>query len=1089
MILVDMSSLQKTNRLLQIFLGAFLLIAFRIWHLAVIQRDEKLLEAQKPQRRTIIQQANRGTITDRYGVPLAINRICYNAAIYYSQFSQIPTVVWTTDENGQKTRCYKRKNYIRRLSEVLGQELSMDPGRIEDLIHSKASLFPHVPFIICPHISEQKYYRLKALEREWLGLRGEIALERTYPLGKTASSIIGHLGAISQKEYLAIAEELDLLQQMISEGNEEESLVQRYQELKEKAYTLNDLVGKAGIEKQYEKELRGFYGKKIFEIDQKGNCLHELAGSKPAAPGQTVVLSISAELQQFCESLLIQSEKTREKNSWGIDPITKMRKQLKQPWIKGGAIVVVDPNNGEVLALAGAPRFDPNDFILTSDREQKISHIRRWQESDSWIASLWDGKEQLYREEPSGEATMPLSWETYLQWTLPADSALGALWNRVDDIKSAIQMQEDFEALLYFANHPDPALLVDLLFPGDRLALPKADPAAKEKAVAALRSSAGDTAPRIRRLEHLLGGIPHNADKLFAIDISRMAVYGPAFSDEVMAKVGSIKLSTFRSLTQSLLRAEETVHSVCRKRFSQTEFATWRSAHQKEFLEQKRNEEKEKKTYARPYLDYLDQQEKKSFEELWQKIRLPLLAALTLQNPTFLPDEAKPYFDESLTMLNDWALLRNKTPQLSFDEMIQWLKTMRPYRELDRPLLGSYRLLRGKKGEQTEQNLAAAFYPIGGFGFSRCHAFQSAAPMGSLFKLVTGYEAMRQHKSLPTLVDTIHVDAQTHSLVVAMSSEHQPYYRHYKGGRLPHSHLPDLGTVDILGALEQSSNPYFAILAGDYLANPNDLARAAADFGIGERSGIDLPSELKGKLPSDLSTNRTGLYSFAIGQHTLVTTPLQAASMLSAIANGGHLLTPRLARSIEGSHLDISPLCNSTHAFLAEEELSLIGVDFPLFTTTQHDATTENHLQNALIKRTLSFPPQIRNTLLDGMDRVVWGSKGSARPGIIKGLYGHPVLMHDFLELQHQMIGKTSTAEILAAHDINPSSSPQIYKHIWFGAIAFPPPSGIKSHKDRWSNPELVVVVYLRYGDGGKEAAPLAAQVIRKWREIQNKHQ
>ena len=114
------SPLQKSNRLLQIFLGAFLLIAFRIWHLAVIQREEKLEEAQKPQRRTIIQQAERGSIVDRFGIPLATNRICYNASIYYSQFTQIPSVVWSTDAEGQRIRTCPRKDYIRNLARILG---------------------------------------------------------------------------------------------------------------------------------------------------------------------------------------------------------------------------------------------------------------------------------------------------------------------------------------------------------------------------------------------------------------------------------------------------------------------------------------------------------------------------------------------------------------------------------------------------------------------------------------------------------------------------------------------------------------------------------------------------------------------------------------------------------------------------------------------------------------------------------------------------------------------------------------------------------------------------------------------------------
>ncbi|MBF8262806.1 MAG: pbp2 [Parachlamydiales bacterium] len=1075
--------LHKSNRLLQIFLAAFLLIAFRIWHLAVIQREEKLQEAHKPQRRTIIQAAQRGSIVDRFGMPLAINRICYRASVYYNQFSQIPAAVWKTDEEGQRTKTYCRKEYIHNLSCMLGRELGMDPERIDDLIHAKASLFPHAPFIIQSNLTESQYYRLKALEREWIGLRAEIAQERFYPLGKTGAFAIGHLGAISQKEYLAIASELDSLQQMMAVGNEDDSLIQRYQELKEKAYTLNDLVGKAGIEKQYEETLRGFYGKKIYEIDQKGNCLHELPGSQPSVAGQTVVLSLSAELQQFCEKLLIQNEKARDHRSLGVDVQSKTRKSLKQPYIKGGAIVALDPNNGEVIALAGFPRFDPNDFVTSSNRDQKFPRIRRWQEGDGYIGELWDGKASFFREGITRDEEPMLSWETYLLSTLPQNSPLMALWNHVDDIRTAIQMQEDFEALLYFAKNPDPALLIDLLFHTDTPCMPKASAAAKEAALEALRENSSEAMPRWRRLESLLKDVPQNADKLFAIDMSRIAVYGPAFTDELIAQVGAMKLSQYRNLTQSLQRADKTVRAACQNIFHRTAFRAWRDQFQKEFLAQKRAEEKEKKTYARPYIDYLDQKERELFDEFFQSIRLPLLVALLQQNPALLPDEMQCYFDPTLYELTDWEPLRYA--KVSEDQWVQWLKTMRSYRELQRPLYGSYRYLRGQKGQQTEKDLAAAFYPIGGFGFSRCHAFQSAAPMGSIFKLVTAYAAMRQHSdSRPPLVlfDEVGIDNHDRSLIVASTLDHKPYHRHYKGGRLPRSHLPQLGIVDLIGAIEQSSNPYFAILAGDYLSQPEDLTKAAADFGLGNRTGIDLPAELKGRLPTDIETNRTGLYSFAIGQHTLVTTPLQVAVMMEAIANGGHLIQPKLVRSIEG--IPAPAALSQTH--LAEEDLSLLGIDFPLFSPSSHSIEPrQSAAAKTRIERTIALPNALRNTLCEGLDRVVWGSKGSARPSCIKSLAAHPSLMRDFLSLQHQMIGKTSTAEISCRHDCCPSAASHVYKHIWFGAIAFPP---MDSHPaSKWENPELVVIVYLRYGDGGKEAAPLAAQVIHKWREIQNR--
>src|SRR3990167_8629699 len=127
----------RANRVLKGILIAFLIIVLRIWHLGVVQREEKLLESERPKQRTIILKANRGTICDRFNIPLAINRICYNAAIYYGQIAQIPTISWQTGESGKRVRIFPRKEYIRNLSEILSRALQMDADRIEDLIHSK----------------------------------------------------------------------------------------------------------------------------------------------------------------------------------------------------------------------------------------------------------------------------------------------------------------------------------------------------------------------------------------------------------------------------------------------------------------------------------------------------------------------------------------------------------------------------------------------------------------------------------------------------------------------------------------------------------------------------------------------------------------------------------------------------------------------------------------------------------------------------------------------------------------------------------------------------------------------------------------
>lgn len=991
---MDISS--KVHRVLSIFLLFFLTIFLRVWHLGVIEREEKLLEAQKPQQRTVLSRASRGRIVDRFGVPMAINRISYNAAVYYGQIAEIPPIEWKDN-----VKRYARKEYIRNLSQVLGKTLQLDPERIEDLIHSKASLFPHVPFIIKASLSEEEHYKLRMLEKDWPGIYAEISSVRTYPLGKTGCNIIGSLGAISQKEYLSIAQELSELK--LSADLFECADLSRLQELKEKAYSINDLVGKTGVEAQFESDLRGFFGKKIFEVDQKGRFVRELGG-KEAISGKEIVLSISSELQQYAELLLAQNESFRDGRSLGIDPADKTRKMQKQPWIKGGAIVVLNPKTGEVLALASYPRFDPNDFIFTPGsifNAGKTRQVGRWLESERFIAALWDGHDVLKREGAKSfqEESMPLSWDFYLEQVLPKEGPIRAFFSRMDTVKGAIQLQEDMEAFVYFTRE------------GQQV------PLDIQK-----RLDATQLSPQ---------------DRLFAADLCRIAVYAPAFTDELIQKIGKMKISEYRSLCQSFLKREMEMRKRCEEEFRKDSFKKWREQNQKEFLAEKRKWEKETKTYARPYIDYLDKKEKELFAIYWEETK--------------------------------WSFLAND--EISEDLM----RTFRSFSQMKRPLLGKYRSVRGRKNGQVEKDLAASFYPMGGFGFTRSFAHECGVPQGSIFKLVTAYEALRQGKQL-TIIDEVSPQG------VAFTLKRTPYPRFYKGGRLPKSANPNNGKIDLIAALEQTSNPYFSIMAGDYFNDPEDLAEAAKAFGFGEKTGIDLPKERKGNVPNDLSINRTGLYSTAIGQHTLLTTPLQTACMLVTIANGGKLLKPKLVKEILGLTPDRQPLSPFTAAsFLAQDELKSLGICFPLFTAIQPPSSMAEFGEKPTeIRRILPFDEKIRGTLLEAMDRVVSGAKGSARPSIIRSLLRNPLYMRDYLALQHQLVGKTGTAEIICNLSQNPTSLPQVYKYIWFGGISFT--------DTKKQDPELVVVVFLRYGDAGKEAAPLAAQMIHKWREIQKKH-
>jgi cell division protein FtsI/penicillin-binding protein 2 len=1084
---------QKTHKVLQLLLIVFLLILCKIWYLTAVKKDEKLLEARRPQLRTILQTPNRGTIVDRFNLPLAMNRIRYNAAIYYAEIKQIPAMEWQKNPDGNKEKVFPRKDYIKKLSSLLGKELSLDPERIEDLIHAKASLLPHTPYLIKENISEETYYRLRMLERDFAGLHAEISSERYYPCNQAASTVLGYMSTISQDEYFAVAQELQLLQDFLEkEENEEhpifpegyqslEDLVTRYYELKEKAYTVNDLIGKTGLEGKFEEQLRGFRGKKTFEIDIKGNFLKETSPTAPPISGKKLISTLSVELQEFCEQLLAQEEKLRDGKSRLFDSSKSETIQQKQPWIKGGAIVAMDPNTGEILALASYPGFDPNDFIPAFSPEikkEKQKHINQWLETQKHISDIFDGKEKLKRtiflpsKKHYGIEEKSLTLPLFLSLILPQNSSLYSSLEKISSIKEAIALQENFQELLYLSKQNNPSLLMDVLFPEKQGSIctkthwpssliSQTEESLKEKdqnkQVAILK----------KKTASVLSNISHNADKLFLIDLCRLLVLSPAFSDELIEKKGQIPLSSYWNLAKSLLALEEKILPLSKEIFSKLYFTPWKEQNQKSFLAQKREEEKRKHLYPKPYIDYLDQMQSSLFSEFWKKYRLDFLVSLCKEE-TFQETLFTPYLKKWKKECENFSFLQSLFSEISclnFEETKAFFKTMRSFQDLDRPLLAKYPRL--SETSPTEKTLAACFYPLYGFGFSRSNAFADAAALGSIFKIVTSYAALYQrYLSLQiqnpskfdlnplTMIDECKWDnsaTKGGSLVVGYSLDGRPYTKHYKKGRLPSSSHSNIGKIDFLSALEQSSNPYFSILAGDFLSSPDALSDAAKLFGFGKRISLTIQGEVSGFVPSDLCYNPTGLYSFAIGQHSFTASPLQTAVMLCCLANGGKLLKPQI--SLPSSKAASSSVSVNADSIKPE------------------------------VVKTLSLPPQVRKMILDGMHKVLTGQKGSARSSIIKKLASDPSLVDLHHEFSSHAAAKTSTAEFNYAPDFLPSGSLQRYKNIWFGTISFDP-----NTEKKWEKPELVVVVFLKFGDAGKEAAPLAMQVAKKYQEILERH-
>lgn len=1091
---------QKANRVLNLVLIGILIIVLRVWHLGVVQHEERLEESRRPQKKTLIEPAKRGTIRDRFNIPLAINKVKYQAAVLYSEIREIPAVKWELVE-GKKVKRNTRREHIAELSDLLGQELNLDSERIEDLIHSKASLYNNLPFLIKEDLTEEQYYRLKMLEKDWVGLCTQIVPKRDYPLGRVACDIIGYTGAISRQEYEKIIEEIKTLESALGADDRgevplfppgidsKEIANLRLNDLIEHAYRASDHVGKTGIEARFEEDLRGYYGKKTYYSDARGNFLREHPGSKAPLSGHRFLLSISSELQQFAEELLIQNENVRIPRVTGVKNSDERKLTEKHPWIKGGAIVAMDPSTGDLLAFASFPRFDPNDFIPSGNSEiaqVKHANIRRWFETEDYIGEIWDKKRPLQREifdvqkEKIYEEEAWLSWERFLDFILPKSSPIFDALKKVKSVRDAINVQVQAENLMSLTQGTTLYPVFNSIYAGGGHVPhgPRLPAVQQEDLEEMIKKKHADVLIAKEQLDPYFLKLTSNYDKVLFVDICRLVAGEKSEDEAITALFGNLSLSSYRDNNAAWTILERSAKQMTKELYREVDFKKWRQENQKAFLKEKREEEKMLGIkYPKPYLDLVDKKEEALFAEFWEKNKWCLLHTFLTGMRPHSESNLDTYFHffecwerelsqgahNAIEWRAPYETLRKTLLPLTPDQSLAFTSSFRSFSDLTRPLLGKYRYMRKEGNLQLEKHLAAAFYPSFGFGYGRSHCYRQAATQGSIFKLVTGYEALIQafrknehSRSLRDLNPFVMVD-DTHkkgkAVFVGYDQAGKDIPQLYKGGRIPRSHRSGMGKVDFLKAFEISSNPYFSLLAIDFLESPNDLSLSAENFCFGSKTGIDLPSEISGRVPQDLDYNRNGLYAMAIGQHSMVVTPLQTAVMMAAIANGGKKLKPKILNMIIGKD----------GVKLAPREI--VGE--------------------------VEMPEEVQKYLVEAMRRVSKRTLLSAWGSLSELYHSFPEAISDLIDIKDELIGKSSTSESVENIDLDLEKGTSVYNHTWFGGIVYDKELTKSKQflfRDSKGKPELVVVVYLRYGAWGKDTVPLAAQIAKKWREIKEKH-
>src|SRR5262249_40330143 len=147
---------------------------------------------------------------------------------------------------------------------------------------------------------------------------------------------------------------------------------------------------------------------------------------------------------EFAEQLLAQAETDRE-HAYRHDPKAK---KAKEPLVRGGAIVALDPQTGQIVALASFPRYDPNDFIRTRSAffsEEPSDEVLRWLENELYFGKVWDQflplTFQRYDEKTKQcvDVEEILSWDRFLELVLPRGSPISETLHSSVPIKKIIE--------------------------------------------------------------------------------------------------------------------------------------------------------------------------------------------------------------------------------------------------------------------------------------------------------------------------------------------------------------------------------------------------------------------------------------------------------------------------------------------------------------------------------------------------------------------------------------------------------------------------------------------------------------------------
>ncbi len=301
-------------------MGAFLVLAARLWQLQIVQRQEFLVRADRQRFRIEAVDAPRGVFYDRNRQLLVNNVPKYTISLIWSRLPQ---------------EAEARQQILERISSLLGIPISGQasapmaslggmqdsaiPGAVANLesLVAEAEKRPFEPYPLAANVDRQLAFIVLEELPQLPGVTVQIQPTRQYVDGPLFSQVLGYMWRMPAED------------------------VARYTSDPLSDYTSNDLVGYSGLERTMEAELHGRRGRKHLEVDAFGREVAVLA-VEPPQPGHSLVLSLDRDLQARTEQFLRQGM-TAAKG-------------------KSAVAIVMSPRTGEVLSLVSLPTYDNNLF-------------------------------------------------------------------------------------------------------------------------------------------------------------------------------------------------------------------------------------------------------------------------------------------------------------------------------------------------------------------------------------------------------------------------------------------------------------------------------------------------------------------------------------------------------------------------------------------------------------------------------------------------------------------------------------------------------------------------------------------------------